>query len=158
MPEGDTLAKVAIRLRPALAGHRLTRFDAPRLRGRAPAGLPVSWRAHLVVIVLATLPAVFVLRLVRRRALRAKYSMLWLAVAAVLFLTALFPFLVDEISEVLGIDNPPAVYLMIAIVFLLMVVMHFSWELSRLEERTRTLAEELALLKATRPDDEEADA
>ena len=37
MPEGDTLAKVAIRLRPALAGHRLTRFDSPRLRGRAPA-------------------------------------------------------------------------------------------------------------------------
>jgi hypothetical protein len=118
----------------------------------------VSWRAHLVVIVLATLPAVFVLRLVRRRALRAKYSLLWLAVAAVLFLTALFPFLVDEVSELLGIDNPPAVYLMIAIVFLLMVVMHFSWELSRLEERTRTLAEELALLKATRPEDEESDA
>jgi hypothetical protein len=44
---------------------------------------------------------------------------------------------------------------MIAIVFLLIVVMHFSWELSRLEERTRTLAEEIALLRATRPDDEE---
>jgi hypothetical protein len=114
----------------------------------------MSWRAHLVVIVLAMLPALFVLRLVRRRALRAKYSLLWLAVAALLLVTAVFPVLVDEVSEVLGIDNPPAVYLMIAIVFLLMVVMHFSWELSRLEERIRTLAEELALLQATRPDDE----
>ncbi len=37
MPEGDTLAKVALRLRPALAGHLLTRFEAPRLRGPAPA-------------------------------------------------------------------------------------------------------------------------
>ena len=36
MPEGDTLAKVAVRLRPALAGHALTRFEAPRLRGQAP--------------------------------------------------------------------------------------------------------------------------
>lgn len=36
MPEGDTLAKAAQRLRPALAGHVLTRFEAPRLRGRAP--------------------------------------------------------------------------------------------------------------------------
>ena len=34
MPEGDTLAKTAARLRPALAGHVLTRFEAPRLRGR----------------------------------------------------------------------------------------------------------------------------
>jgi hypothetical protein len=28
------------------------------------------------------------------------------------------------------------------------VVVHYSWELSRLENRTRTLAEELALLRA----------
>ena len=37
MPEGDTLAKAAARLRPALVGHALTRFEAPRLRGPAPA-------------------------------------------------------------------------------------------------------------------------
>jgi endonuclease-8 len=37
MPEGDTLAKTAARLRPALAGHVLTRFEAPQLRGPAPA-------------------------------------------------------------------------------------------------------------------------
>lgn len=37
MPEGDTLHKTAARLRPALAGHVLTRFEAPRLRGDAPA-------------------------------------------------------------------------------------------------------------------------
>lgn len=36
MPEGDTLAKAAARLRPALAGHVLTRWEAPRLRGDAP--------------------------------------------------------------------------------------------------------------------------
>lgn len=36
MPEGDTLFKTATRLRPALEGHVLTRFEAPRLRGDAP--------------------------------------------------------------------------------------------------------------------------
>jgi hypothetical protein len=34
-----------------------------------------------------------------------------------------------------------------AILFLLLVCMHLSWEVSRLEERTRILAEELALLR-----------
>lgn len=37
MPEGDTLHRTATRLRPALAGHRLTRFEAPRLLGDRPA-------------------------------------------------------------------------------------------------------------------------
>lgn len=36
MPEGDTLHRVADRLRPALAGKRLARLDAPRLRGDRP--------------------------------------------------------------------------------------------------------------------------
>lgn len=37
MPEGDTLFNTALRLRPALAGHTLTRFEAPRLVGDRPA-------------------------------------------------------------------------------------------------------------------------
>jgi Uncharacterized conserved protein (DUF2304) len=37
--------------------------------------------------------------------------------------------------------------LLLAVGFLFLVVVHYSWELSRLENRTRTLAEELALLR-----------
>lgn len=36
MPEGDTLFNTAARLRPALQGHSLVRFEAPRLRGDRP--------------------------------------------------------------------------------------------------------------------------
>lgn len=36
VPEGDTLFKTAARLRPALEGHVLIRFEAPRLLGDAP--------------------------------------------------------------------------------------------------------------------------
>jgi endonuclease-8 len=36
VPEGDTIYKTAARLRPALAGHAIVRFEAPRLRGDAP--------------------------------------------------------------------------------------------------------------------------
>ena len=36
VPEGDTLHRTAARLKPALEGHVLTRFEAPRLLGDAP--------------------------------------------------------------------------------------------------------------------------
>jgi endonuclease-8 len=43
VPEGDTLHRTANRLRPALAGATLTRFEAPRLRGDRPvAGVEIS--------------------------------------------------------------------------------------------------------------------
>ena len=48
----------------------------------------------------------------------------------------------------MGVDYPPAVFLGVAVAFLLVVVVQFSWELSRLEERSRVLAEEVAFLRA----------
>jgi endonuclease VIII len=36
VPEGDTIHRTAARLRPALQGHRLVRFHAPRLTGTSP--------------------------------------------------------------------------------------------------------------------------
>ncbi len=36
MPEGDTIHRAAQRLRPALEGHRIVRFEAPRLAGDRP--------------------------------------------------------------------------------------------------------------------------
>ena len=36
MPEGDTIERVAARLRPALEGQQVVRFEAPRLRGERP--------------------------------------------------------------------------------------------------------------------------
>ena len=51
-------------------------------------------------------------------------------------------------SHFLHIYYAPTTLFLVAIGFLLLVCMYFSYELSRLEERTRVLAEELAILRA----------
>ena len=86
-----------------------------------------------------------IVRMVRQRKLRAKYSFLWLLVGFVVIATTLIPGLLESVSGALGIFYPPAFLFLGAIVFLLFLAVHFSWELSRLEDRMRTLAEELAL-------------
>jgi hypothetical protein len=37
--------------------------------------------------------------------------------------------------------------LFLAVVFLLIIAMHLSWEVSQLEEETRSISEEIALLR-----------
>lgn len=107
----------------------------------------MTGRAHLI-LVLITLGALgFVVRLVRGRKLQAKYAMLWLSVGILLLLVAAVPDFLDWLAERAGIVYPPAAFLLMAVAFLFVVVIHFSRELSRLEERTRTLAEEIALLR-----------
>lgn len=86
-----------------------------------------------------------IVRMVRRRKLRAKYSFLWLVVVAAVISITIVPGALDTLSSAVGIYYPPAFLFLGAIVFLLFLAVHFSWELSRLEDRTRTLAEELAL-------------
>ena len=108
----------------------------------------MSGRTHLFVFVITLLSLGVIVRMVRRGQLRAKYSLLWLSVGFVLVVLAASPSLLDRVSVLLGISYGPATFFLGAITLLLLVVVHFSWELSRLEERTRTLAEELAILRA----------
>ncbi|HEX5947245.1 MAG TPA: DUF2304 domain-containing protein [Acidimicrobiales bacterium] len=107
----------------------------------------MTGRAHLLLVLLTLGVVGFVLHLVRSGRLRAKYAMLWTTVGAGLVVLAAFPALLDRTALEVGVLYPPAAFLMAAVAFLLVLSVHFSWELSRLEERTRTLAEEVALLR-----------
>ena len=105
--------------------------------------------AHVFVVIVTLLTVGFILWLVRRHRLKSKYSLLWLTIALALVALAAFPNTLDRVSDAVGIYYPPATILFAAVAFLFLVVVHFSWELSRLEERSRVLAEEVALLRAS---------
>ncbi|MDX2379138.1 MAG: DUF2304 domain-containing protein [Acidimicrobiia bacterium] len=104
--------------------------------------------ARIFVLVVAVVVLFFILRLVGQRKLRSKYALLWLTVGLLIVPIAAFPALLDWTAERLGITYAPALLLMMASTVLLLIVIHYSWELSRLESRSRRLAEEVALLGA----------
>lgn len=108
----------------------------------------MSTRAHVVVIVATAITIGVIFRLVRLQQLRSKYALLWLTIALALVPLAVWPGGLDWLSDRLGIAYAPTTLLLAACAFLFAVAVHFSWELSRLEARTRVLAEEVALLRA----------
>ena len=89
-----------------------------------------------------------IFELLRRRQLREKYGALWLVVAVGVLPLAIFPTLLDGLSSSLGIASGLSLFLFLAVVFLLLVTVHLSWECSRLEEETRDLSEEIAMLRS----------
>jgi hypothetical protein len=115
-------------------------------------------RLEIVLLLVAFGTVVFILELVRRRQLREKYALLWLLVGTSGMLLTIFRSALDRISLFLGIAYPPAALFLFATVFLMGVVAHLSWEVSRLEDRTRRLAEEVALLRPMRRDPDAAKA
>jgi len=88
-----------------------------------------------------------VLELVRRRHLREEYALLWLATGAVLLLLSLSRPLLDTLAELTGIFYPPSALFLVALLFVLAILLHFSVILTRLTQQNRELAQQLALLR-----------
>jgi hypothetical protein len=108
----------------------------------------LSTRGHVFIVLITVAGLAYIFRLVRRRRMGGRYALLWSAVSILLLVLAVWPGLLTWLSELAGVHYPPALFLLILTGFLFVVVIHFSYELTRLEDRSRILAEEVALLRA----------
>ncbi|MGI8809936.1 MAG: DUF2304 domain-containing protein [Acidimicrobiales bacterium] len=113
----------------------------------------MSTGGHVFIFVLTLISLLFIVRMVRRNQLPSRYALLWLSIGVVIAFLAIFPRVLDRVSSWLGIAYAPGTFFLGAITLLFLIVVHFSWELARLDARTRLLAEELAILRADPPRD-----
>jgi hypothetical protein len=102
---------------------------------------------YLIALVGSVLILAGIVELLRRRQLKEKYAVLWLIVGLVLVVFTAFPALLTRISSALGVAVPTNLLFFVAILFLVGVVLHLSWEASRLENETRKLAEDMAIMR-----------
>ncbi len=86
--------------------------------------------------------------LIRKEKLREEYSLLWLFTGAVILIFSIWPeyFLSRFFSQITGIFYLSAVVLL-AFMFLLLIVFHFSVVISKLTDLNKELAQRHALLE-----------
>lgn len=101
----------------------------------------------VVGIVLAAGIVALVLWMLLTRRLREKYAALWLVIAVAVLVVAAFPGLLEGLTALLGVQLPSNLLFATAILLLLGVALHLSWELSHAEDEIRRLAEETAILR-----------
>ena len=97
-------------------------------------------------VVGAVVTIVVLFEMLRRQRLREKYALIWVVVALSTVLLVVFPGLLTRASDLLGVQVPANLLFFVASMLLLLLSIQFSYEIGRLEDRTRTLAEEVALL------------
>jgi hypothetical protein len=102
---------------------------------------------HIIALVGAVMTVTVIIELSRRRQLREKYALVWLGVGVVVAGIAIAPGLFNRLAHAIGVINPPDLLTVMAALFLLVVCVYLSWELGRMEDKTRVLAEELSLLR-----------
>lgn len=93
------------------------------------------------------LTLVVLFEMLRRQRLREKYAVIWILVVGITLVLAIFPGTLIAAADLLGVEVPANLLFFGAIMLLLVISIQLSYEIGRLEERTRTLAEEVALLR-----------
>jgi hypothetical protein len=100
---------------------------------------------RVALLALSVILCGFVLELVRRGHLREKYALLWLGTSLFGLAVGVYPDLIVRFASAVRFQMLTALFVF-GFVFLLSLVMAFSVIISRLSERNRTLAQEVALL------------
>jgi hypothetical protein len=105
-------------------------------------------RATLFGLLASVGALILIVELVRQRKLREDYSLLWLATAIVLIVLSLSRPLLNQLAALLGvITYPPAALFLVAIIFMLTILLHFSTVITRLSRENKQIAQEMAILR-----------
>lgn len=108
-------------------------------------------RLKLISLAISIFLLLFVLELVRRQRLKEKYSLLWLLMSIVLIMMIAWPRLAIFMRDLFGLISISNTVFLIAMIFIVVMCIHFSVRISVLSDQVKLLAQELALLKAARP-------
>ena len=102
---------------------------------------------YALALVLCALLVGLLFVLLRTRRIREKYAGVWIVVSLGVLVLAIFPKLAFWLAGVAHVYTPANLLFAVSIAVLLVVCIQLSTEVSALEEETRTVAEELALLR-----------
>jgi hypothetical protein len=105
-------------------------------------------RISIAASIASILLILVVLELIRGRRLKERYALLWLVTGVVLLVLSLWRDGLNTIAGWLGVSGyPPAILFAAAILFVIIVLLHYSTVLSRLDDEKTLLAQDLALLR-----------
>jgi hypothetical protein len=104
-------------------------------------------RVTILSIVASAALLLYILEMVRRRKLREEYSILWLAGSVVILVLSLKQDWLVGISHAVGIVYPPSFLFLVGILFILLILIHFSITISKLHMMNKKMAQEITLIK-----------
>jgi len=105
------------------------------------------FRIQLISILGSVALLGFIIQLLRKRKLKEEYSLLWLLGSLVFLALSIWRDLLTSLSFAVGVAYPPAALFLVLIMGAYMMLLHFSLLFSRLTEKSKSMAQEIALLK-----------
>jgi hypothetical protein len=105
------------------------------------------WQQKIFAIIASVLIMLLVVELVRRRRLREEYSWLWLLTGGVIILLVVWYDLLLWITHLIGAVAPTTTLFIFSTLFLMLISLHYSIQISKLSHQVKEMGQQLALLR-----------
>lgn len=103
--------------------------------------------ARILIIIICILFVAYIISLVTKGKLLLKYSLVWLVLSLLVFVFSAFPEPIYILSDILGFEVASNFIFIAAVFFLLVISLSLSVIASKQAAYTKTLIQEVALLK-----------
>jgi len=88
-----------------------------------------------------------IIELIRRNMLNERYALIWLIASGLFFIVSAFKNIWVNLSFLIGIKYPPSALFLVLIIGVIFVLLLFSIVISGLNEKVKTLAQELGIIQ-----------
>jgi hypothetical protein len=105
------------------------------------------FKVSVVAAIAAVILLLVILELIRSRRLQERYALLWLLTGIVILVLAAWRGALARLADLAGIAYPPSALFVLASVFVIVVLLHYSTVISKLSDQNRILAQRLAILE-----------
>ncbi len=107
--------------------------------------MPLRQKIFAIFVALAIL--IVIIDLVRRKKLKEEYSFLWILTGFTILLVVLWYDILVFLTKLIGAVLPTSTLFLLSIIFIIMILLHFSIRISTLTEQIKILTQELSILK-----------
>lgn len=98
-----------------------------------------------IIIVLGTLFVVTVIRLLMKKKISEKNSLLWLFGSIAVFITSLNPLFLKRLARMIGVEYPPTLLFLFSTLVILFIALYHSIQISELSAQVKELTQYIAL-------------
>jgi hypothetical protein len=107
----------------------------------------MNWNVAVIGIAAGLTMIIVNLELLRRRALKERYALLWLVLAVFLIVLSVWSDLLQKIADLLNVYYAPSIIFGLSFLFVFAIMIHFSVVLSRQSKGYNKMIQQLSILE-----------
>ena len=108
--------------------------------------MEIATHLRVIIGILCFTLVGIIIELIRQNRLKEHYAIIWLLTAASVFIFGIWPNSINIISRIVRLHHLTTLF-MVAFLFLLAIVLHFTLAISQLFDRNKRLTQEVAWLR-----------